>query len=117
MPASDSGRRANEFRRFAERLRFVDAKVPVDYESTCNAIFGLVYIVDGAEVKLSEDLLRPLSQWPDELWDGQTEAKEFSVISTGLAVGSVQLGLLLGFPPCDLREDGPILVTPRQRRT
>lgn len=29
----------------------------------------------------------------------------------------VQLGLLLGFPPSNLREDGPILATPRQRRT
>lgn len=120
MPKSnnkETKRRSDEFKQFFEKLRFVDANVPGDYEPTPNAVVVLVYIVDGAEVKLSEDLLQPLNQWPDEFWERIPEPRAFNVISTGLAVGGVQLGLLLGFPPYNLREDGPILATPRQRRT
>ncbi len=117
MPKPDMERRVDELKRYFERLRFVDAKVPADLEPTPNAVVVLVYIVDGTEVKLSEDLLQPLNQWPDEFWERVPEPRAFNVISTGLAVGGVQVGLLLGFPPCNLREDGPILLTPRQRRT
>lgn len=117
MPTRHKEPRLDEFKRFFEKLRFVDARIPTDSEPTHDSVVVLVYIVDGAEVKLSQHLLQPLNQWPDEFWEDPAEAKAFSFVSTGFAVGGVQLGLLLGFPPCNLREAGPVLFTPRQLRT
>jgi hypothetical protein len=117
MPTSDTKRRVDEFKRFPEELRFVEAKGPVFGEGRGNAVIGLVYLVDGENVRLSEELLQPLiNEWPEEFWDERPERMPLNVVSTGFAVGSVQLGLLLGFPACNLREDGPVLLTPPQHR-
>lgn len=117
MPTRHKDPRLDEFKKLCEKLRFVDARIPTDCDPARNSVVVLVYIVDGGEVKLSEDLLQPLNQWPDEFWDHPPAGRAFSFNSTGFAVGSVQLGILLGFPPCNLREDGPVLFTPRQART
>jgi hypothetical protein len=117
MPLRHKEKRIDEFRKFFERLTFVDANIPKKYDEQSDSVIALVYVVDAQEVKLSEDLFHALNQWPEEFWDGVRDPMAFKVISTGFAVGCVQLGLLLGFPPCNLREDGPILATPRQRRT
>lgn len=117
MPLRHKEKRVDEFRRFLERLTFVDAKIPKKYREQGDSMIALVYIEDAQEVKLSEDLLHPLNQWPDEFWDKRPEDGALPFVWTKFTVSSVQLALLLGFPPSNLREEGPIIFTPRQRRT
>jgi hypothetical protein len=115
-PGPDAQRRKDEYVRLFERLRFVDTNYPTDCGLRGDALCGLVYVVDGPKVTLSHELLQPFSQLPDEFWDAAAEQQIFNFKSTGFAVGSAQLGLLLGVPPRGLREDGPFIATPRHGR-
>lgn len=113
-PTPDTERRIDEVKQFTEKLRFVDVHAHEFDEATGNAVIALVYLVDDTPVRLSERLVEFLSEWPDEFWDARPEINALNVVSTGFAVSGVQVGLLLCFPPSKLREDGPILFTPRQ---
>ncbi len=117
MPSPDTQRRIEEFRQFPAKLRFVDVNVPEFDEAGGNAVIALVYLVDGAPVRLSERLVDFLNEWSDEFWDARPDGRVLNVISTGFAVSGVQLGLLLGFPPSNLREAGPVLMTLRKAPT
>lgn len=118
MPTPDVDRRSQEYRNFFEKLRFVDANVAANPASGKNALVAFVYLVDRSEVKLSEDLLAPFNEWPVEFWDHRADDRvSLNVLSTGLAIGSAQLGLLIGIPSSTLREQGPIMITPTRNRT
>jgi len=97
MPTPDASRRLNEYSQFFARLRVVDANVPRRDALARDTILGLVYLVDAKEVKLSEDMLLPFGQFPDEFWEPCLECDSLRVVSTGLVVGAVQIALLLGF--------------------
>ncbi len=114
MPAKDRDRRVTEYNKFFAGLRFVDARIPAGCGPRCDSLVVFVYVVDGPEVKLSQPLLQPLNQWPNEFWEQPPEDRRSSVCSTRFAVGNAQLGLLIGYAPCNLREDGPVLFTPHQ---
>ena len=116
FPSRDRQRRKDEYCRLFNNLRYVDVGFPAEFDSTIDALGGLLFLVDGPDVKLSEELLQPFSEWPGEFWEAPAKQRTPNVISKGFSVGSIQLGLLLGVPPCSLREHGPVLVTPRKVR-
>lgn len=116
FPTPDVERRKGEYVRFFQELRFVDARLPSENASSTDGLCGFVYIVDGPIVKLSHDLVPPFDSKAAEFLEGAEEPREFSVKSTALAVGSIQLGLLMGCLPWRLREDGPWFITPGPSR-
>lgn len=113
MPKRHADDRVAEITRFFEEIEFVNANFPAEDEQLCNSVIALVFLVEGKEVKLSQELLQPVSQLPNEYWESPNESNSMTFVSTGFTVGDVQLGLLLCFSQNKLREDGPILFTPR----
>ncbi len=113
MPKSDAKRRTDEFKQVASRLRAVQANTLAPNGSHGNAMIGLVYVCDRREVSLSQEMAKLSAKGSEDFWDGPLDAKPWTVVSTGFAVGSAQLGLLLGYPSSNLKVDDPVLFTPR----
>jgi len=109
---SDAQRCKDEYVRFWERLQSVAAHLPAENGTSEDTLCGFVYLVDGPTVTLSRELLPPMGGSAREFVEGVDDPKIFHIQSTGLVVGPVQLGLLLGFLPWKLRENGPFLITP-----
>jgi hypothetical protein len=111
----DLNRRMAEYVRFFEGLRFFDANLPANHNCSGDVLCGFLYLVDGPNVTLSHDLLPLMDEFPREFVEVVDDPKIFHIQSTGLVVGSVQLGLLLGFLPYGLREQGPFFLLPGRR--
>ena len=111
-PKGDEERRKQEYARFWEHMRIIDAYLPGDAVNSGDSLCGFVYLVNGPKVTLSPDMLPAMSESAGEFVEGIDEPRFFPVNSTGLVVGSVQLGMLLGYLPWRLKDDGPFLLAP-----
>ena len=112
FPSPDAQRRKEEYVRFFTSMRFVDAGLPAERAPGRDVLFGFLYVVDRPEVSLSTALIPPFSESPTEFWDAPVSPESFNARSTGFAVGTMQIRLLLGLLPGRLRENVPFLGSP-----